>query len=210
MKILGVSSSLRSGSNSKYLLDVIMKHLGTTHDTQLLLLEKYRRDMGCTGCFYCQANKGTCSNIINNKLNDYLKNNDILILASPIYYGSISGVLKTFMEITYPLKPKDLSGKKVIFIGTAVQEGQEAIALSTILPWCVKHGMQLVHYSIFKVVECDGFIALENEEEKLFDFASQIEKVMHQEFSFELEFCEIEILDKKMGMPKSYRLIPRG
>ncbi len=77
---------------------------------------------GCQGCESCKTTSDRC--ILEDELTEVLeaiKQADTLVLASPVYFGDISGRLKCFFDRTYSyLNPnfssRLLSGKKAVFI----------------------------------------------------------------------------------------------
>ena len=53
---------------------------------------------GCIGCYYCRKN-GKC--VFNDEVNEVaqkIKSADGLIIATPVYYASVSGTLKCFLD----------------------------------------------------------------------------------------------------------------
>lgn len=67
----------------------------------------------CIGCESCQSNPGKC--VLNDELSAHYQDvldADILILSSPIYFFSMNGQMKTFMDRLYPLMHA-FAGKKI-------------------------------------------------------------------------------------------------
>ncbi len=59
---------------------------------------------GCLGCGYCFENKGICVQKDDMPpILDTLRRSDVLVLASPIYYWSVTGQLKLAIDRMYPL-----------------------------------------------------------------------------------------------------------
>jgi len=84
---------------------------------------------GCQACYACKTKLDRC--ILKDDLTPVLeavKNSDVLVIATPTYYGDVSGQLKCFMDRTYSyLKPDYITnsqpsrlapGKKLVFIIT--------------------------------------------------------------------------------------------
>lgn len=72
----------------------------------------------CTGCMCCH--NGKC--VINDKMNDVydlFQNADALVFATPVYYYSVSGQLKTFLDRLNPLFSRQNNFKKVYLIASA-------------------------------------------------------------------------------------------
>jgi multimeric flavodoxin WrbA len=100
--IVLVSSSLRNQSTSKTLVNEVIKGLKENNNVQLIELSKINFGF-CHGCLACQKT-GKC--VIKDDISNILpivNNADVLIFATPIYYYSISGQLKTFLDRTNPL-----------------------------------------------------------------------------------------------------------
>jgi len=93
-----VSSSLRVKSTSRTILEEVVKGLKeNNHDVKLIDLRNIEMKF-CQGCMACQK-LGRC--VIKDDINDILpiiNDSDVLIFVSPIYYYSISGQLKTFLD----------------------------------------------------------------------------------------------------------------
>lgn len=104
MKVLGVSFSQRKGGNSETLLKEALRGAdGCGAATEFLSLRD--KDIGpCRGCLACRA-EGVCA-LKDDMQAIYpkLEETDGLILASPVYIYSISGLGKAFLDRTYALK----------------------------------------------------------------------------------------------------------
>lgn len=104
MKVLGVGFSHRKGGNSETLLLEALKGAQTCGaDTEFLPLRKW----DIAPCVGCQACRGTGACALDDgmqALYPKLEAADGLILASPVYHYSISGLGKLFLDRTYALK----------------------------------------------------------------------------------------------------------
>lgn len=119
MKILAFNGSPRKKWNTATLLQEALKGAETE------LIHLYDLDYkGCKSCFACKKiggpGYGKCT------VNDDLKgvfqkveNSDAIILGSPIYFGTVSGEIRSFMErlmfpyLTYTKPPQSLFPKKI-------------------------------------------------------------------------------------------------
>lgn len=85
---------------------------------------------GCLGCGVCKTNEGTCiqkdgvAEILNK-----LKDADVIVLATPVYFYSMNGQLKLFLDRTYPMYPQ-LKGKDFYFILTGGAPTQEHMSIA--------------------------------------------------------------------------------
>jgi multimeric flavodoxin WrbA len=84
---------------------------------------------GCQGCYSCKTTLDHC--ILKDDLTGVLeavRESDVVVLASPVYYGDISGQLKCFIDrtftylvpdyVTNPNPSRLAPGKKLVFILT--------------------------------------------------------------------------------------------
>ena len=77
-------------------------------------------DLRLNGCMACGACKKTGRCVQKDGMNDLIakiKDSDMLLLATPVYYGSETGPMKTFIDRLYPLSTVNENGEKVRDIG---------------------------------------------------------------------------------------------
>ena len=122
MKIVAVFGSPRPQGNSSTLAHKFLhtaQELGAEVQVYPLNLMSFQ---GCQGCGACKANLETC--ILEDDLAPVLedvKAADVLVLASPVYFGDLSGQLKCFFDRTYSYFNPDFSsrvpgGKKAVLV----------------------------------------------------------------------------------------------
>lgn len=117
-KILVISSSLRNGSNSEILAKKFFdgaKDAG--NDVEYLSLKNKKINF-CQGCLACQQTRKCIIDDDMNKINDKIKNADVLCFASPIYYYGMSGLLKTMLDRVNPLYGTDYKFREIYLIAT--------------------------------------------------------------------------------------------
>jgi multimeric flavodoxin WrbA len=124
MKIMAVNGSPRKIWNTATLLKKALKGAATQGaDTELIHLYDLAFT-GCTSCFACKTRDGKsygrCP--VRDDLKPILKRveeTDALILGSPIYFGNVSGEMRSFLErlvfpfFTYTDPPQSLFPKKI-------------------------------------------------------------------------------------------------
>lgn len=84
---------------------------------------------GCQGCLSCKTKTDYC--VVKDDLKEVLEavfKKDILVLASPVYFGNVTGQTKCFIDRTFSFAKPDYrtnpnpsrlsTGKKVVFITT--------------------------------------------------------------------------------------------
>lgn len=108
MKIICLLGSPRKSGNSATVAARLMARaglLGAEVETICLNDLNYR---GCQACYACKTGSEVC--VLKDDLTPVLAKvqaADALVLASPVYYGDISGQLKTFVDRTFGfLKPE--------------------------------------------------------------------------------------------------------
>jgi multimeric flavodoxin WrbA len=128
MKIVSLLGSPRSASNSSAIANHFLK-TATELGAETLSFELNRLSYrGCQGCYACKTTLETC--VLQDDLTEVLAavaEADLLLLATPVYFGEATSQLKGFMDRTYsylvpdyrtnPL-PSRLSSKKLVFIQT--------------------------------------------------------------------------------------------
>ena len=132
-KIIYISGSPRSKSNTDYLLNLAMSKTGG----QLIKLSKYKI-IPCTSCRCCLEN-GICilKDDMSGEIIPLLLESDAIIIGTPVYFNNVSAQVKAFMDRTWPLRGK-LKNK----IGGAIVVGRRyglESAISAINAFFLKH-----------------------------------------------------------------------
>ena len=119
-KVLIINGSNRVGGNTDMLLANLISGIKSTDvsETQYFLRNKIIKD--CRGCYFCYKN-GFCSTKDDmQEIHNEIQNSDLMILASPMYYWGVTGLMKTFIDrlyLYYPRRNRNLiAGKKAIII----------------------------------------------------------------------------------------------
>ena len=106
-KVLIISTSLRGGSNSDILARECergAKEVG--HEVEYISL-KGKEIKYCIGCLACQT-KGVC--VLKDDVAEIMakvKDAEVLVFATPIYYYEMAGQMKTLLDRLNPLFPSD-------------------------------------------------------------------------------------------------------
>ena len=111
-------------------------------DVQIFNLNKLRY-RGCQACMTCKTKLDKC--VLKDDLSEILelvRNADVLVMATPTYYGDVSSQLKAFVDRTFsylvpdyqenPNPSRLLPGKKFVFIQT--QGDPDDNAFSEVFP----------------------------------------------------------------------------
>jgi multimeric flavodoxin WrbA len=153
MKIVAVLGSPRAKSNSTALAKVILdtaQKLGA--ETSAFVLNKLTFK-GCQACDACKQKLDRC--VLDDDLTavlEAMKEADAVILATPNYFGEVSGQFKCFFDRTYSYLKADRTsrleaGKASVFIMT---QGQPDLSMYTDVMarydlWLVRHGFAKRH-----------------------------------------------------------------
>lgn len=77
---------------------------------------------GCQGCFYCRGNEGCATKDALAPMYEQMKEADGIIVASPIYFMTVTSQTKKLIDRLYPMMNPDFSprfpGKKFVTVYT--------------------------------------------------------------------------------------------
>ena len=133
-KVLAISSSPRRGGNSDKLADAFCRGAAESGNSvsKVRLSEK---NIGyCDACRFCRSSGGVCKKA--DDMQDILSaiiDADVILLATPLYFYSVSAQLKTAIDRCYP-RWRDIKNKDFYFIVTAAEKDPECAngALATL------------------------------------------------------------------------------
>ncbi len=121
-KVMVVSSTPRKGGNSEILaMKFAEGALAAGNEVQFVAVRDVNLKF-CTGCLYCQSHDGCVLDDGMNGLYEKFQGADVLVFATPVYYYSVSGQLKTFLDRLNPLYPRANAFKDVYLIATAAED----------------------------------------------------------------------------------------
>ena len=134
MKIVGILGSPRAKSNSSALAGKILdraKELGA--ETEVFYLNKLQYK-GCQACETCKTKLDHC--VLKDDLTQALQaihSADAVVMASPNYFGEVSGQFKSFFDRTYSFLNPDFTcrlkpGKSSVFV---FSQGQSNLNMYT-------------------------------------------------------------------------------
>ena len=117
-RVLIISASPRKGGNSDILCDRFMQGAEEAGNT----VEKVSlRDLKIGYCMACYGCRGTKKCVQKDDMEELLSKMieaDVLVLATPVYFYSMDGQLKTMIDRTLP-RYTEIRDKDVYFIATA-------------------------------------------------------------------------------------------
>jgi multimeric flavodoxin WrbA len=144
MKVLAINGSHRRGSTLK-LLEIALGEIDGV-EKEIVSLSDYEIDY-CRLCGRCKENGGRC--IIEDGFNiiaEKMKEADVIVVGSPVYFGSVTGKLKSLFDRSRALRVNwDLKDKlcAAISVGGNFHGGQEH-TIQAIHAWALIHAMIVV------------------------------------------------------------------
>ena len=125
-KVLIISSSARKGGNSDTLCDAYAEGArGAGHEVEKVRLAQLRIEP-CLGCYVCERTGRCAQQDDMAALLPKLREADVVVLASPVYFYTLCGRLKNFIDRTLPLYPYEgFAGKKWQLIISAAEDEKE-------------------------------------------------------------------------------------
>ncbi|MBE6493305.1 MAG: flavodoxin family protein [Methanosphaera stadtmanae] len=104
LKIIGIVGSPRNDGNTEFMvktaLDEINKH---GIETELITLHD-KNISYCVGCDKCKSTNQCIINDDMQELTRKVQNADGIIMSSPVYFGDMTGLAKTFIDRLRPLR----------------------------------------------------------------------------------------------------------
>lgn len=135
--IVAISSSLRAKSNSEVLLDSFVQGAKSAGNDVKVVSLKGKTIKYCIGCLTCQRTGKCVLDDDARAIAELVKNADVLVFATPIYYYEMSGQLKTLIDRLNPLYGTDYKFTDVYFLSTAADdaEGTDERAVNGLGGW---------------------------------------------------------------------------
>ncbi len=125
--VLIISSSLRKNSNSQMLADEFMHGVEEAgHNAEKISLEGKTINF-CKGCLACLKTQECVINDDGRKIADKMQNADVIVFATPVYYYSVSGQLKTMLDRANPLFSSDYKFRDIYLLATAAENEPETV-----------------------------------------------------------------------------------
>ena len=136
-KVVIVTSSPRKNGNSEILAQKFAEGAKSAGNEVKTIAV---RDIGlkfCTGCLYCNTHDQCVLDDGMNALYESFQNADVLVFATPVYYYSVCGQLKTLLDRLNPLYVRNNQFKDVYLLATAADDDESAMdsAVKDIQGW---------------------------------------------------------------------------
>lgn len=136
-KVLVITTSFRNKSNSEKLADYFIKGAKES-ENQVEKIELRSKEIHfCRGCLACQK-IGKC--VIKDDANEIIekmRNAEVIVFATPIYYYEMSGQMKTLLDRTNPLFGSEYSFREIYLLTVAADnsENTDAGAIKGLNGW---------------------------------------------------------------------------
>jgi multimeric flavodoxin WrbA len=131
MYVLALNGSPRKGGNTEFLLNEVLQHcLEAGAEVECVHVLDVLKDGKNPYCVHCSnpCNMVCLKGTMVEETFDKMKRADSIILGSPVYFGTVSGILRSFWDKTRCLRGENaLIGKigSAVTSGNAVYGGQE-------------------------------------------------------------------------------------
>lgn len=119
MKVAAILGSPRKNGNTALLLGELLRGISENSDFKIdeIFLQE-NKISGCMGCDHCKR-EGFC--IIKDDMQSIypiVNEAEVLVLATPVYWWSMTGQMKIFIDRLYAQKSSDRRGKRVYLLMT--------------------------------------------------------------------------------------------
>lgn len=117
-KVLMISGSPRKGGNSEILLGQFEKGARESGNEVEKVNLREKKIAPCMACYGCRGTKTCVQKDDMGELLEKMVEADVLVLATPVYFYSMDGQLKTMIDRTLP-RYTEIADKDVYLIATA-------------------------------------------------------------------------------------------
>ena len=126
-KVLLLSGSHRRNGNSDLLCDQFMLGAKESGNQAEKIILRDKKINYCLACDACKRNGGNCVQKDDmNEILDKMMAADVFVLATPVYFYSISARMKTLIDRTYA-KYTEIRDKEMYFIITAADDREQYV-----------------------------------------------------------------------------------
>lgn len=129
MNVLIINASPRKKGITSHLLSEFKNSIDSAHDVSEIIRVQSLNIKPCTGCLKCRPDK-TCILPRDDAhiLSERIKESDLLVIGSPVYWGNMPGTLKIFFDRNVPLF-EYCEAKAIKYIPKPQLKGKKAILL---------------------------------------------------------------------------------
>ena len=124
-KVVVISTSLRTGSNSQILAEKFAEGAKAAGNQVEFISLKDKEIKFCVGCLACQKTGSCVFKDDVPAIMEQVLNADVVCWATPIYYYEMSGQMKTLIDRMNAMYPKDYRFRDVYLLATATEDEEE-------------------------------------------------------------------------------------
>ena len=126
-KVLIISTSLRPNSNSDLLAEAFAEGARKAgHEVEKISLIGVKLGF-CIGCLKCQKTQRCVIRDDADDIVQKMKNMDVIVFATPIYYYEMSGQMKTLLDRANPLFTSDYRFRDVFLLASAAENEDSVV-----------------------------------------------------------------------------------
>lgn len=126
-KVLIISTSLRRNSNSDYIAREFERGAKDAgNEVEFISLIGKKIDF-CIGCLTCQLTQECVIKDDANEIAEKVKNADVVVYATPVYYYEMSGQMKTLIDRMNCLFPSDYKFRDVYLLAASAEDEESAM-----------------------------------------------------------------------------------
>lgn len=125
--VLIISTSPRKGGNSEILADEFAAGAREAgHEVEKVCL--YDKTINfCKGCLACQKTQRCVIHDDADAIARKMKDADVLVFATPIYYYEMCGQMKTMLDRANPLFPAEYAFRDIYLLASAAENEESAV-----------------------------------------------------------------------------------
>ncbi len=138
-KVLVITSSLRKGGNSDTLAEMFANGAREAGN-EVEVISLADKTIGfCKGCLACGETQKCVINDDAVEIAEKMKKADAIAFATPVYYYSVSGQLKTMLDRANPLFTADYNFRDIYLLATAAEDENFTVkgAVTALEGWVV-------------------------------------------------------------------------
>lgn len=126
-KILVLSTSPRIGGNSEILADEFIRGAREAgHETEKIGLFDKTIEF-CKGCLACQQTGKCILHDDAEAIVEQMRQADVVVFATPVYFYEMSGQMKTLLDRTNPLFPGEYAFRDIYLLATSADEAESSM-----------------------------------------------------------------------------------
>ncbi len=120
-----ISSSARVNGNSSQLAQALQEGAKASGNEVTLVHLAKQEVKFCIGCLSCQKTHRCVLNDSVENILQTMRQADVIVYATPVYFYEMSGLLKTFLDRSNPLYGQSYQFKKVYLLASAADDGED-------------------------------------------------------------------------------------